>query len=102
MKVVIDIPDELKLDEKDIKTATIIKLYELGKISSGKAAKILGIRRVDFIDLLGKYNVQIPPYIDARFDLHEKMENLSKMLREDKKYLEEIEELNHLSEDIIE
>lgn len=64
MKVVIDIPDELKLDEKDVKTATIIKLYELGKICSGKAAKILGIKRIDFIDLLGKYGVQISPNIE--------------------------------------
>ena len=40
----------------------MIKLYELGKISSGMAAKVLDISRVDFIELLGKYKVSIFPY----------------------------------------
>ena len=61
MKFIIDIPDELKLDEKEFKTAAIVKLYELGKISSGKAAKLLGISRIEFLDLLSEYKVQIQP-----------------------------------------
>ncbi|WP_457641818.1 UPF0175 family protein [Persephonella sp.] len=61
MKVVIELPNELNLSEKEIKVATFIKLYELGKISSGEAAKILGISRLEFLDLLGKYKVQISP-----------------------------------------
>ncbi len=56
-----DIPDELKLDEEEFKTAAIVKLYELGKISSGKAAKLLGISRIEFLDLLSEYKVQIQP-----------------------------------------
>ncbi len=40
--------------EKEIKTISIIKLYELGKISSGTASKILGINRVEFIEKIGK------------------------------------------------
>jgi len=61
MKVVIELPNELDLSETEIKVATFIKLYELGKISSGEAAKILGISRLEFLDLLGKYKVQISP-----------------------------------------
>ncbi|WP_029522478.1 UPF0175 family protein [Persephonella sp. KM09-Lau-8] len=61
MKLIMDIPDELKLDEKEFKTAAIVKLYELGKISSGKAAKLLGISRIEFLDLLSEYKVQIQP-----------------------------------------
>ena len=61
MKVVIELPNELDLSEKEIKVATLIKLYELGKISSGEAAKILRISRLEFLDLLGKYKVQISP-----------------------------------------
>ncbi len=61
MKFIMDIPDELKLDEKEFKTAAIVKLYELGKISSGKAAKLLGISRIEFLDLLSEYKVQIQP-----------------------------------------
>ncbi len=41
----------------EIKILSLVKLYELGKISSGLAAKLLGINRVDFLDLLEKYNV---------------------------------------------
>lgn len=41
----------------EIKTLSLIKLYELGKISSGFAAKLLDMSRIDFLDLLEKYNV---------------------------------------------
>ena len=43
--------------EKEMKTISLIKLYELGKISSGAAAKLLNLSRVDFLEMLGKYNV---------------------------------------------
>lgn len=43
--------------EKEIKTSSLVKLYELGKISSGIAAKVLGLKRVDFLELLAKYKV---------------------------------------------
>ncbi len=43
MKIVIEVPDELNLKEDEIKIAALAKLYELGEISSGKAAKLLGI-----------------------------------------------------------
>ncbi len=43
--------------KSEMKIISLIKLYELGKISSGLAAKLLDMRRVDFLDLLEKYNV---------------------------------------------
>ena len=73
MKIVINIPDELKLKEEEVKTAAIVKLYELGKISSGKAAKLLGMSRIEFLDLLGKYKVQINP--DTEEELIKDIEN---------------------------
>lgn len=73
MKVVMEVPDELKLKEDEIKIAALAKLYELGKISSGKAAKLLGISRVEFLDLLGKYKVQIGP--DTEEELLKDIEN---------------------------
>jgi len=73
MKVVMELPDELKLKEDEVKIAALAKLYELGKISSGKAAKLLGISRVEFLDLLGKYKVQIGP--DTEEDLLKDIEN---------------------------
>ncbi len=42
---------------KEIKTISLVKLYELGKISSGLASKILELSRIDFLELLKKYNV---------------------------------------------
>ena len=43
--------------KKEIKTVSMIKLYEIGKISSSLASKILNIKRIDFLELLNKYNV---------------------------------------------
>jgi len=43
--------------KNEMKTISLIKLYELGKISSGLAAKLLNMSRIDFLELLEKYNV---------------------------------------------
>ena len=43
--------------KNEMKIISLIKLYELGKISSGLAANLLGMNRIDFLDLLQKYNV---------------------------------------------
>lgn len=45
--------------EWEMKTSSIVKLYELGKVSSGIAAKVLGLSRVDFFELLSKYKVSV-------------------------------------------
>lgn len=51
----------LKMKKKEfqdeIKTISLVKLYELGKISSGMAADLLSMGRVEFLELLKKYNV---------------------------------------------
>jgi len=73
MKLIMELPDELNLKEDEVKMAALAKLYELGKISSGKAAKLLGISRVEFLDLLGKYKVQIEP--DTEEELLKDIEN---------------------------
>ena len=49
--------------EREIKTASLVKFYELGKVSSGFAAKILGVSRIDFLDRLASYGVC--PYPDS-------------------------------------
>ncbi len=43
--------------QKEMKIISLVKLYELGKISSSVGAKLLNITRIDFLELLGKYNV---------------------------------------------
>jgi predicted HTH domain antitoxin len=46
--------------------AVLVRLYELGQISSGRAAEVLRISRRDFLDLLGSYHVSI---FDEQLDL---------------------------------
>lgn len=43
--------------ENEMKINSLVKLFELGKVSSGTAAKVLGLTRLDFLDLLSKYEV---------------------------------------------
>jgi predicted HTH domain antitoxin len=45
--------------EKEMKLMLSLKLYELGKVSSGTAAKIAGISRKEFLLCCGNYNVSI-------------------------------------------
>lgn len=55
--------NQLRLSVKDfeheIKTSSLVKLYEIGKISSGTAAKVLGISRIDFLTILARYQVSV-------------------------------------------
>lgn len=50
--------------EKEIKLSSLVKLYELGKISSGIAAKVLGLSRLDFLDIVAQYKVSIIDFSD--------------------------------------
>lgn len=43
--------------EQNARFFLAVKLYELGKISSGKAAKLAGLGRVQFLLKLGQYQV---------------------------------------------
>lgn len=50
--------------EKEIKLSAMVKLYELGRVSSGVAAKVLGLSRLDFLDIVAQYKVSIMGYSD--------------------------------------
>ena len=39
-----------------------LKMFELGKLSSGKAAELAGISRVEFLEACGRYRVPIFNY----------------------------------------
>lgn len=56
---------------KEVKVSALVKLFELGKVSSGVAAKVLNISRVEFLELLSKYNVS---FLNAQ-DLAEDIDN---------------------------
>jgi predicted HTH domain antitoxin len=64
-QVVIDIPEKVLLAEKtdeasfarELRTLAAVKLYELGRLSSGCAAELAGMTRVEFLLSLGRYKV---------------------------------------------
>jgi predicted HTH domain antitoxin len=60
--------------ENEIKTSSLVKLFEIGKVSSGTAAKVLGLPRVDFLDLLSRYKVSVLGQYDFN-DLREDIAN---------------------------
>lgn len=73
----IDYPEYLansmRLNRKDfgrqIKESSLVKLYEIGKISSGTAAKVLEMSRVEFLELLNKYKVSFLNIDDLEDDM---------------------------------
>lgn len=66
-KVVLEIPEEILVSlkessqefSKDILILAAVKLYELGKLSSGRATQLAGVSRVGFLQFLSRYNVPI-------------------------------------------
>ncbi len=66
-KVVLDIPEEILISlkettqefSKDILMLAAVKLFELGKLSSGRAAQLAGMSRISFLQMLTRYKVPI-------------------------------------------
>lgn len=64
-QIVVDIPETILLAEKtdeigfakELRVLAAIKLYELGRLSSGRAAELAGMSRVEFLLELGRYKV---------------------------------------------
>jgi len=48
--------------EGQIRLMAALKMFELGKLSSGKAAELAGVSRVEFFELCGRYQVPIVSY----------------------------------------
>lgn len=49
---------------RELQMLAAVKLYELGKLSSGRAAQLAGVTRVEFLLALGRYQVS-PFALDA-------------------------------------
>lgn len=66
-KIILEIPEEILISlketptelSKDIRMLAAVKLYEMGKLSSGRAAQLAGIPRVSFLQSLSRYGVSM-------------------------------------------
>ena len=47
---------------RDVKLYAALMLYQLGKLSSGMAAQMAGMSRVDFLYLCGEYGISVFQY----------------------------------------
>ncbi|OGO36779.1 MAG: hypothetical protein A2W35_05005 [Chloroflexi bacterium RBG_16_57_11] len=63
-------PDEF---EREARLLLALKLYEGGKLSTGLAARIAGISRINFIFLLSEYNLS--PFGESPDEINEDIEN---------------------------
>ena len=50
------------LSEDEVKVLLAVKLYEVGKVSLGQAAKLAGFSKRAFIDVLGRDHVPLFDY----------------------------------------
>lgn len=70
MTLTIDYPEGLETAvsttrqelEAQIRLMAALKMFELGKLSSGKAAQLAGLSRVEFFEMCGRYRVPIMNY----------------------------------------
>jgi len=69
----IHVPDEVDLKDHDFSMILAAKLYEDGKLSSGQAAKMAGLSKRTFIELLGKYGISV--FSQSSSDLHSDITN---------------------------
>jgi predicted HTH domain antitoxin len=64
-QIILNIPEKVLLAEKtdeasfarELRILAAVKLYELGRLSSGRAAELAGVTRVEFLLLLERYKV---------------------------------------------
>lgn len=64
-QVILEIPEKVLLAEKtdekffarELRILAAVKLYEMGRLSSGRAAELANMPRVEFLMNLGRYKV---------------------------------------------
>jgi predicted HTH domain antitoxin len=79
--ITVNCPDEVLLSLKkqpadmavEIRLAAAMKLFELGQLSSGRAAQLAGISRVEFLNATGRYKV--PAFALTAEDIEEDLKN---------------------------
>ena len=57
--LVLDLPDSVDMDEREVKIFLAAKLFEKGTLSMGQAAELAGYSKRTFMELLANYDVSI-------------------------------------------
>lgn len=60
--VELTLPEGVNVSESQLKMIVAAKLFEMGEMSSGQAAKMVGITRREFLESVGEYGVSIFQY----------------------------------------
>jgi len=55
----IEIPEMVRVNEKELKILLATKLYEIEMLSLGQAAKVAGLSKRAFIEVIGQYGVSL-------------------------------------------
>jgi len=66
-RIILEIPEEVLISLKetplelsrDIRMLAAVKFYQMGKLSSGRAAQLAGVSRITFLQALSLYGVSI-------------------------------------------
>ncbi len=58
----IQLPDSVDVEKSDVLRMIASRLYERGTLSLGQSAKLAGMRKWDFAEVLGDYGVPIFNY----------------------------------------
>lgn len=66
-RIILEIPEEVLISLKetpselsrDIRMLAAVKFYQMGKLSSGRAAQLAGVSRISFLQALSLYGASI-------------------------------------------
>ena len=75
----LNFPDSLEIDNKEMSTFIIAKLFEAGKLSMGQASEMAGLSLSDFMDTLFEYNISIFNY--SASELESDVKNAEESIR---------------------
>lgn len=79
MKLIeVQLPDDIKMDNQELKLFIAAKLFEAGKLTMSQAAKSVGYSLYDFMSILINYNVSVinHPASDLESDVRNAKESI--------------------------
>lgn len=74
--VELTLPEDVNVTDAEIRMIVAARLFDMGELSSGQAAKVVGITRREFLESVGRYGVSI-----FQYDADELEEDLAQLKR---------------------